>query len=120
MRTVALISCCKNKLPYKSKVENLYVSESFKVNMSKSDLILPDVKYVLSAKHGLLKMDDEINPYDVTLNNMSEKDIIAWSNKVFDQLTCLEDIPYTKFIIYADDNYSRHLSKLLLHYHVIN
>jgi len=120
MRTVALISCCKNKLPHRSKVKDLYVSSSFKVNMSNSNLISPDVKYVLSAKHGLLKMDDVIDPYDVTLNNMSEPEVISWSNKVFNQLRSLEDIPNTNFVIYADDNYSRHLSKLLVHYHIIS
>jgi hypothetical protein len=43
---------------------------------------------ILSAKHGLLLPDEEIQPYDLTLNNMSSDEVKAWSEKVFSQMKC--------------------------------
>lgn len=119
MRTVALISCCKNKLPYKSKVKDLYISDSFKANLIRSDKILPEAKYVLSAKHGLLEFDDEITPYDVTLANMSRTEVASWATMVVDKLRKLENIDSTKFVIYADSNYYNPLRKHFLYCEIV-
>jgi len=41
---------------------------------------------ILSAKYGLLLPDDEIEPYDLTLNNMRIKEVKEWSSIVFSQM----------------------------------
>ena len=35
----------------------------------------PDKIFILSAKHGLLSLSQEIKPYDKTLNNMQSNEI---------------------------------------------
>jgi len=41
---------------------------------------------ILSAKYGLLPPDEEIIPYELTLNKMTKADQKAWAQRVFTQL----------------------------------
>jgi len=45
-----------------------------------------DFVVILSAKYGLLFSDDKIEPYDVTLNDMSSNERKEWAEKVFTQM----------------------------------
>ncbi len=109
MRTVVLISCVSQKLDYKSKAKDLYVSTLFKKNMAYTDKLNPDKAYILSAKYGLLALDDEIEPYDLTLNTMKIKEKKEWADNVLEQLEKVEDISDTKFIFLAGANYRKYL-----------
>jgi cytoplasmic iron level regulating protein YaaA (DUF328/UPF0246 family) len=61
---------------------------------------------ILSAKYGLLLPDDEIEPYNKTLNDMSIKERRAWSEKVFQQVqTRLNLSNYDKVFFHAGKNY---------------
>lgn len=42
--------------------------------------------YILSAKYGLLTLDQKISPYEKTLNTMSVADRKAWAEMVLSQL----------------------------------
>lgn len=50
-----------------------------------------DRVYILSAKYGLLELDQVIQPYEKTLNNMSVKARQEWSDMVKSQMR-LEEI----------------------------
>ena len=41
---------------------------------------------ILSAKYGLLLPDEEIEPYELTLNNMGKQKRMIWAVKVLNQL----------------------------------
>lgn len=45
-----------------------------------------DVVVVLSVKYGLLFPDDEIEPYNMTLKDVSSDEIRSWSERVFAQM----------------------------------
>jgi cytoplasmic iron level regulating protein YaaA (DUF328/UPF0246 family) len=45
-----------------------------------------DFVAILSAKYGLLFPDDEIEPYDLTLNTMKSQQRKDWAKKVFTQM----------------------------------
>lgn len=86
MKTLGLISCTKKKQNYPCKASEMY---------SASDLFRKAYAYctkkydqvaILSAKYGLLLPQDEIEPYDITLNDMSIKERKLWSEKVFEQM----------------------------------
>jgi cytoplasmic iron level regulating protein YaaA (DUF328/UPF0246 family) len=65
---------------------------------------------ILSAKYGLLLPDDEIEPYDITLNKMSVRKRKDWSKKVFEQMQQrlnLSDCEYVFF--HAGKNYREYL-----------
>jgi hypothetical protein len=86
LKTLGLISCTKKKQNHSCKASEMY---------SASDLFRKAYAYavknynvvaILSAKYGLLLPDDEIDPYNVTLNDMSSDEVRRWSERVFAQM----------------------------------
>ena len=75
----------------------------------------PDKIYILSAKYGLLALDDEIEPYNVTLNTMKIVEKKAWAEKILLQLEKAEFIESTKFVFLAGNNYRKYLMPDLSH-----
>ncbi len=67
-KRIVLISCVSQKLPQRAKVKDLYISTLFKFNLKYAEKLKPDDIFVLSAKHGLLPLEKEIEPYNETLN----------------------------------------------------
>ena len=51
MKTIYLISCCKEKLSHPAKAVDLYQSEGFKRRLSIAQTHNPDAILILSAKH---------------------------------------------------------------------
>ena len=117
-RTVALISCASQKLGRKSKAKNLYISDLFKKKMAYAHTLLPDAIYILSARYGLLKLDDEIEPYDLTLDTMTVTEKRNWASEVIVRLRKVEAIESTNFIFLAGDNYRQYLVERLPHHEV--
>ena len=83
---IGLISCCSTKLSTKNKVEaqKLYISPLFTyaLDYCKKNY---DKNFILSAKYGLLKLDDLIENYDFTLNDLSKEHKKYWDFHVFKQ-----------------------------------
>ena len=115
-RTVVLISCAGRKRNRKSKAQELYVSPLFKKKMAYARALLPDAIYILSAKYGLLKLDEEIEPYDLTLDTMTAEEKRVWASEVMERLRKVEVVEYTNFIFLAGANYRRHLVEELTHH----
>ena len=109
MRKIILISCVSKKLPNKSKARDLYVSALFKKNLRFAQKLDPDHIFILSAKYGLVDLDDEIEPYDLTLNTMSTAEIRLWANGVLRQLAEVSDLQQDHFIFLAGDKYRKYL-----------
>ena len=86
MKQIALISCASKKRPYKTKAEDLYISPLFMGNLRYARSRMPDDIFILSAKYGLLELDTEIEPYNVTLKEMSTAEVRAWADGVLEQL----------------------------------
>lgn len=106
---IVLISCVSQKLPKRSKVRDLYVSTLFKLNLNYAEMLKPDAIYVLSAKHGLLSLEDEIEPYEVTLNNMKSADIRRWAENVMEQINSRVNLDEMTVIFLAGDKYRKYL-----------
>lgn len=106
---VVLISCGKKKLPVKAIGSDLYVSSLFKMNLQYGRSLSPDKIFILSAKYGLIHLDEAIDPYDLTLNNMSSLELKAWASKVLAQLRQEADLNSDHFVFLAGDRYRKHL-----------
>lgn len=104
-----LISCVKKKLPHRAKARDLYVSTLFKLNLKYAISLSPSEIYVLSAKHGLLELEHEIEPYEQTLNNMRTAEIKEWANNVLHQLRSVASLEEAEFIFLAGDKYRKYL-----------
>ena len=118
MKKMVLISCVSKKLPHKAKAKDLYVSPLFKLNLAYAQSLNPDAIYILSAKYGLLDLDTEIEPYDVTLNKMSARQVRAWAQDVLRQLENRVNLKIDHFIFLAGNNYRKYLIPYIKSYEV--
>ena len=88
---VAFISCVKEKRIGKYKAKDLYISDFFRKSFgycsSKYDKV-----FILSAKYGLLDLNDEIENYEMTLNDFSKIEKVEWSVMVCNQLETSIDV----------------------------
>jgi hypothetical protein len=85
-RKIILISCASKKQSTRSQAKDLYISTLFKLNLKYAYSLNPEAIFILSAKHGLLNLETEIEPYNLTLNNMMGHEIKEWALKVINQL----------------------------------
>lgn len=80
------ISCAKNKMDYPCAARDMYISNLFKKSLSYAELMTePSNIYILSAKYGLLELNQQIEPYELTLNTMNKKQRKEWADKVLMQ-----------------------------------
>ena len=79
MSLIVLISCVKQKLPYRAPAAELYVSPLFRGSLCYARSLRPDAIHVLSALYGLVGLNDDIEPYDLTLKKMPAAERKAWA-----------------------------------------
>jgi hypothetical protein len=118
MNTIVLISCVNKKLPHKARARDLYISPLFQMNLNYAQQFLPQEVFVLSAKYGLVRLDEEIEPYDVTLNKMSARKRRNWAARVVSQLQEHCDLENDHFVILAGQKYRQYLLPYLNSYEV--
>lgn len=109
MKNIVLISCVSKKLDRKSTAENIYTSSFFLKKLTYAKSLKPSGIFILSAKHGLLKLTDEIEPYDKTLNKMRVNERKDWSKVVVNQLKSVVDLKKDQFTFLAGNKYREYL-----------
>ena len=83
---VVLISCVKNKMDVPCAARDMYISDLFKKSLSYAEQLSESATvYILSAKYGLLELNQRIEPYELTLNTMNKSQRMEWANKVLKQ-----------------------------------
>lgn len=118
MKKIVLISCVSKKLPYRAKARDLYTSPLFRMNLKYAEQFSPQKIFILSAKHGLVHLDEEIDPYDVTLNEMSASERKEWAARVVSQLRENADLENDHFVVLAGQKYRQYLLPYLRSYEV--
>lgn len=108
-KQIVLISCVSKKLAQRAKARKFYVSTLFKLNLRYAQKLDPDEIFILSAKHGLLSLEQEVDPYEQTLNNMSALEVKQWANEVLEQISAKCSIDETTFIFLAGERYRKYL-----------
>ncbi|MFJ8243694.1 DUF6884 domain-containing protein [Peribacillus asahii] len=110
---IALVSCTKLKANYSCSAREMYQESTlFKKAIKYIDQQNYDDWYVLSAKYGLLRQQDVINPYDLTLNTMKVSERKEWSKLVLQQIESIQmDISQIDF--YAGSKYREYLIPVL-------
>lgn len=118
MAKIILISCVSKKLSRKSKAKDLYISPLFRYNLKYAQSLNPEKIYIISAKYGLLDLEQEIQPYDLTLNKMPSQEIKKWANNVVNQLNSKTNIKNDMFIFLAGNKYRKYLLPHITHYQI--
>src|SRR5690606_21078931 len=109
MKNIILISCVSKKLDRESTTEEIYTSSLFKKNLTYAKSLKPSGIFILSAKHGLLKLTEEIEPYDKTLNKMRVNERKEWTKVVVTQLKSVADLKNDEFTYLAGNKYREYL-----------
>lgn len=84
MDTIVLVGCGKSKEPDKQPSWRLYRKTYFESKMTAAMVI--GVPFIASAKYGLVRPDDRIEPYDETLRNASDSEKQEWGSEVVDEI----------------------------------
>ena len=114
-RRIVLISCSAKKTKHKAQAQDLYASPLFQRALAYARFLGPDHIYILSAKYGLLDLTMEIDPYDLTVKDMSSNDARGWADKVLFQLAQKCDLSRDTIIFLAGDAYRRFIVPRLAH-----
>lgn len=113
---IALVSCSKSKRNYPCQAKDMYTpSMLFKYSYDYAKQIADQV-YILSAQYGLLDENDNIVPYERTLNGQPPALKQNWANAVITQMKKRFDLEQDEFIILAGKDYSQYLLPRLKHY----
>ena len=126
MKTIFLISCVKSKLDKPAPAKDLYTSSLFKGYLryvaktkNKKKLPLPATTYILSAKYGLVELDQIIEPYDLTLLKMTRAEVKEWAEtKVLPKLREVANLKEDLFIFLAGNRYRQFLVPQIKHHHI--
>ncbi len=106
-----LVSCVKTKRSAPAPAKDLYVSAWFR----KASAFVERTGCpwrILSAKHGLVHPDQEIAPYEQTLNRMGKTERCAWADGVLARLEpCLDGVEAVVFL--ASERYREVLAPKL-------
>ena len=86
LKNLGLISCTKSKQNYPCKAREMYsASDLFRKAYSYATKNYDSVA-ILSAKYGLLFPNDNVEPYEFTLNDMNSHQRKEWARKVWSQM----------------------------------
>ena len=115
---VVLISCVAKKKDSKSSAKDLYISPLFRSAYQYAKKIKADKIFILSAKYGLLEVDDIVEPYDETLNTKKAREVQCWADGVIVALSQKTNLNEDEFTILAGERYRKHLIKHLRKYSI--
>ena len=115
MRKIVLVSCVKSKLNRPAKAMFMYISPLFRKNLHYATTLKPDKIFILSAKYGLLELQQIIEPYEMTLNAMTESKKKAWAEQVLQDLRAKTDLQNDYFVFLAGQNYRKYLMPYMKH-----
>lgn len=118
MKTIVLISCVNQKLDTKAKAKNLYISPLFIKNLNYAKSLSPDHIFILSAKYGLVGLEEEIEPYDKTLNILRSYEVKYWAKSVLDELKRWTDLENDNYIFLAGNKYRKFLLPEIKNYEI--
>lgn len=115
---IVLIACASKKISGRAKAGDLYISPLFKMNLGYAQSLNADKIFILSAKHGLLNLDDKIEIYNKTLNSMADEERKNWAEEVLAKLRQETDFQNDEFIFLAGEKYREHIVPHLKNYKV--
>lgn len=111
-QVLAFISCTKKKADRRCSARELYSASSFFRKALAVAEAVSDKVYVLSAKHGLVELSENLSPYEKTLVGAPREIQKIWSEKVYDSLKRTR--PYREagtILWFAGMDYRRYLDE---------
>ena len=102
---ILLLGCVSEKGPADVAARDLYVSTLFRLRRAYAET-LGSPWFILSARHGLVRPDEVLEPYDVRLSSLPAAGRRAWGDRVFAQLqAAAAPLPGRVFEFHAGSHY---------------
>lgn len=112
MTRVALVACSETKLGRRAPARELYTGHLFRLSLRYAEP-RADRVFVLSALHGLLALDQAVDPYDYEMRNRAPAERRLWAARVLIDLILAVGTPTTLEVL-AGEAYVAPLHPLLL------
>ena len=103
------LSCVKTKAESRCKARDMYISPLFTKSLELAERLDSPNTYILSAKHHLLPLDEEIDPYNETLLDFSADEKKAWADIVIEQMKKAGIDFNAKTYFFAGEHYIEYL-----------
>lgn len=105
MKQVVFVGCSSAKLRHAAAARDLYQSKRFRAASEYAESN-SDSWFILSGKHGVLRPDQVVEPYDLALASCDESYRARWNEEVAH--ACYETVSSTdRVTILADPTYAR-------------
>lgn len=100
---LGIVPCTKTKNPTAQTAQTLYRGGPFSLMMRHAVLYCERV-IIMSAKHGLLDLNEKVTYYDAYLPNLSRSERDVFVNKLSDQLLKIESFETLSYLpkVYFD------------------
>ncbi|HZI08132.1 MAG TPA: hypothetical protein VEZ71_29200, partial [Archangium sp.] len=98
---VGLVGCGKAKRSEASKARDLYTGGLFRASLADAEAECDGHVYVASAQHGLLPLEELVQPYDVTLRSFAAEWRLSWGRGVMASLQRLYAAGGVELQVYA-------------------
>jgi cytoplasmic iron level regulating protein YaaA (DUF328/UPF0246 family) len=111
MADIALVACAKTKAKRPAPAAALYVSALYRKSLLAA-LDRTKAVYILSAKHGLVSLDDILEPYEMTLKTMPSTTRRAWGATVAEAIRSVAK-RRDQLLLFAGEDYAAPLREPL-------
>ena len=118
-KPIVLLMCSKHKRSFVCPANEMYISERFQQSLKLARLITDNDDrriLILSAKHNVLQLNDEIEPYNIDLAKMKPKTQINWGRKTAKMLSDWGDLDDNAFLLLTNSTYHNAIISHLNHY----
>jgi hypothetical protein len=103
---VALLGCGKTKLPGTHRARDLYVGPLFRASLAYAERTAGAI-FIVSARYGLVELDERIECYDQTLGTRPKRERLSWGEAVANDLLRKLDGRRFEVEILAGQDYAR-------------
>lgn len=83
---VVLLCSANRKAPHPAPAWDLYRSEFFRLGKAFAQQYQPNRIFILSAAHGLVPAEQELQPYTMTMSALGQGDVKTWGKLIATQL----------------------------------
>ena len=107
MKKIILIACSAGKKDMRDKAKNMYTSPLFRKSWEYAQKLGYDEIFILSDEYYLLSPEDEIDPYNKSLDNFKSRERKEWAKIVLEDLKSKvgKTLDEHEFIILAGRKY---------------
>lgn len=106
------IGCGSKKRDIRSRAKDLYIGQYFKTTLEYAKSISSEENiFILSAKHGIISLDKELDPYNFTLKGKKELEKKKWAYRVIKQCEEIGITKEEKIIFICGRDYNKYLKR---------